>query len=109
MSESEYSTSQLSQAAAIKEQIEKLQLELTSVLGMNLPAAPAATSASAPQKRTLRGATKRKLCAFHKARWAKIKAAKTSQDVVAPMPASKAAPAIAPAPKMWKLSAAGMA
>ena len=55
--------------------MEKLHGELTSILGTATPAATA--PAGRKKKRTMSAAAKKKLSEFHKARWAKIHAAKT--------------------------------
>ncbi len=106
MNISELSASQLRQAAAIKEQMDKLQKELNGILGS---ASPVSAASAAPKKRTMSAAARALISAAQKARWA-AKGAKTAKVVVAPKPASKAAAATAPAPKKkWKLSAAGLA
>lgn len=66
---SNLSLAQLKQAVQIKEQIEKLQRELSSVLGLSSPTQKAAGSGMSE-------ATKAKLRAAAKARWAKVKAGK---------------------------------
>jgi hypothetical protein len=87
--------------------MEKLQKELASLLGA---ASTASAAPAAPKKQKMSPAAKARLSAKLKAIWAKRKAAKTSKVVIVPKPASKAAPATAPAPKKkWKLSAAGLA
>ena len=64
------SVTQLKRAVAIKEQIEKLGMELASILGE----APKASSISAPiatpKKRTMSAAQKAKISAAQKARYA---------------------------------------
>jgi len=63
----------LRQAASIKEQIEKLQKELASIIGT---AAPVATALDGGRKqRRISAAAKKKLSQFQKAPWAKIKGA----------------------------------
>ena len=97
MNLSDLSSSQLRRAAAIKERMENLQKELTGILG---PATPAATAPVGQKKKfKMSAAAKKKLSAFHKARWAKIKGAVSAT----PAPAAKLAR------KKWKLSAAGLA
>lgn len=76
MNISELSASQLRRAASIKEQIEKLEKELTNILGTATPAP--ATPDGRKQKRTMSAAAKKKLSEFHKARWAKLKGATAS-------------------------------
>lgn len=74
MNISELSANQLRQAASIKERIEKLHKELTSILGTALSAP---TASNGPRKkRRMSAAAKQKLSDFQKARWAKIKAEK---------------------------------
>ena len=81
MNLSDLSATQLRQAASIKEQIEKLQKELTNLLGA--PTAPPAPIAAPKKlKRTMNAAARKKLSDFHKARWAEIKAAKRPTPVV---------------------------
>ena len=71
MNLSDISATQLRQAASIKEQIERLQKELTNLLGA--PTAPPAPIAAPKKlKRTMSAAARKKLSDFHKARWAKI-------------------------------------
>ena len=71
---SDLSANQLRQAANIKEQIEKLQSELTSILGTGVPAAPAAAPAVAvaatPKQRTMSAAARALISAAQKKRWA---------------------------------------
>ena len=87
--------------------MERLQKELTSILGT---ATPAPTAAAAPKKQKMSPAAKAKLSTKLKEIWAKRKAANTSKVAPAPKPASKTVQAITPAPKKkWKISAAGMA
>jgi hypothetical protein len=57
--------SQLKRAAAIKEQIEKLNMELRSILGVSINSAGVST-----KKRTMSTAVKKKIAAAQKARWA---------------------------------------
>ena len=75
MNLSELSAAQLRRAADLKEQIEKLQQELTSLLG-----APASSQAAMavpqPKKRKMSAASRANVAAAARARWAKIKAAK---------------------------------
>ena len=63
----------LRQAASIKEQIEKLQKELASIIGTAAPVATALDGVR--QQRRISAAAKKKLSQFQKARWAKIKGA----------------------------------
>jgi hypothetical protein len=74
---------QLKRAVALKEQIDKLNKELGSILG-------GATSGTAPAKTpTMSDAVKKKIAATQKARWAKLQGSKP-----APLPVEPAAVAI---------------
>lgn len=73
MNVSELSAVQLRRAAALKGRLEKLQKELTKLLGTITP--PLAAPKRRRKKRTMSAAARKKLSEFHKARWAKIKAA----------------------------------
>jgi hypothetical protein len=64
-------TTQLRHAADLKEKIEALNKELSSILG-----APAPVSAKAPKKGKMSAAGRANVAKAQKARWAKIKAAK---------------------------------
>jgi len=65
------SAGQLKQAAAVKDRIDKLNRQLRAILG-----APT-NSRTAPNKsRSMSAATKRKIAAAQKARWAKLRRAK---------------------------------
>jgi hypothetical protein len=70
---------QLKRAAAIKEQIEKLNKELRAILG-----APANPEAAPQKKRTMSAATKRKIAASQKARLANLRRAKSAALSVKP-------------------------
>ena len=61
---------QLKRAAAIKEQIEDLNKELGSILGVS-----AGSGAASKNKRTMSAAAKKKIAAAQKARWAKVQGA----------------------------------
>ena len=87
MNISDLSAAQLSQAANIKAQIEKLQADLASVLGTDAPpaAAPATVVAPAPviaavvsKKDTMSAEGRARVKAAQIARWAKIKAVNTT-------------------------------
>lgn len=105
------SLDQLKRAVQIKEQIEKFQSELTAVFG----------STGSPQKSQsssgMSEATKAKLLAAAKARWAKVKAGKTASTLAAksnatdgrkPMSAAARARLSALAKARWaKVKAAG--
>ena len=68
---SSLSSEQLRRAADLKEEIEALNTELTSILG-----APASTPAKARKKRGMSAAGRAAVAAAQKARWAKINGAK---------------------------------
>jgi hypothetical protein len=74
--------SQLKRAATIKEQIEDLNRELRSILGM------ASASRALPKKRGgMTSSIKKKIAATQKARWANLRRAKARRS---PQPAAKA-------------------
>ena len=88
---------QLKRAAAIKEQIEALNKELRSLLGVS------AKPRKVPKKkRTMSASVKRKIAAAQKARWANLRRAKPETRSV--KPAAKAKKKVSPATKA-KLSA----
>jgi prophage DNA circulation protein len=62
---------QLKRAAAIKEQVEQLNKELRAILG-----SPNQPRAVAKKSRSMSAATKKKIAAAQKARWAKLRRAK---------------------------------
>jgi hypothetical protein len=68
------SSAQLKRAASIAEQIEKLQAELSSLLGGGTVAAAPAKAKSAPAKRNMSAAGRARIIAAQKARWAKFHA-----------------------------------
>jgi hypothetical protein len=70
---------QLKRAAAIKEQIEKLNRELDSILG-----APAKSRAARKKNRTMSSSTKKRIAAAQKARWAHLRLAKPAPRSVKP-------------------------
>jgi hypothetical protein len=74
---------QLKRAAAIKEQLEKLNKELASLLGE-----PTNSRAAPKGKRTMRASVKRKIAAAQRARWANLRRGKTAAR--SGRPASKA-------------------
>ena len=84
------SSRQLNQAAAIRQRIEELEKALVSVLGAAVGVSPAASD-EAPARRTKRrfgAATRAKMAAAMKARWAARKA--TAKPVAkAPAPTKK--------------------
>jgi hypothetical protein len=95
---SDFSVVELRRVVALKERIETLEKQLDALTGGSGEAGAAAPP-SAPAKRTLSAAHRRKLvkalAKARKIRWAKAKAAGTS--------------GAAPAPKKRRLSAAGRA
>jgi len=96
MNLSNLSANQLRQAAAIKEQIEQLQVELTGILGTTAaaPTVPAAVSQEPKTKGKMSPAAKAMLSAKLKAYWAKRKAVKQPATVVAqPQAKGKMGPA----------------
>jgi hypothetical protein len=64
---------QLKRAAAIKEQIEDLNKELTSLLGV-----PAESGAASKQKRSMSISGRKNIAAAQRARWARVQAQKTT-------------------------------
>ena len=67
------SVAQLKKAAAIKERIETLERELTSVLGIP---EPLTVGGHIRRRRKMSAAARAKIAAAAKARWAKVKAGK---------------------------------
>ena len=105
MNITEYTPAQLRQAADLKKKIEALEKQLGQILGST--AKPA--TAKAPKKKGgMSAAGRAKVAAAQKARWAKVKAAKS---VVAPVtkPAAKSVPAAKPTKKKYTMSAAAKA
>jgi hypothetical protein len=69
----ELTTDQLKRAAAIKEQIERLNRDLRAILGTP------PTSRAAPKKtRGMSASARRKIAAAQRARWANLRRAKTA-------------------------------
>jgi len=97
---------QLRRAAEIKEKIAAMNKELASILG-----APASISAKAPKKRKMSRAGRAKIAAAQKARWAKVKGAKSAAKAPAKkrkMSAAAKAKISAAAKARWaKAKAAG--
>lgn len=91
---------QLKRAAAIKEQIEKLNKELRSILG-----APTSSRAAPARNRTMSAAVKRKIAATQKARWAKIRGSKPATRSAKPAAKKKAISAATRAKLSAKLKA----
>jgi hypothetical protein len=75
---------QLKRAAAIKEQIEKLNKELRSILG-----APAKPRVALRRNRTMSASVKRKIAATQKTRWANLRRAKSATRSVKPAAKAK--------------------
>jgi hypothetical protein len=77
------SVSQLKRAAVIKEQIERLNKELSATLG-----APATSRAAPTINRAMSASARKKIAAAQRARWANLRRAKPSTRSV--QPAAKA-------------------
>jgi hypothetical protein len=75
---------QLKRAAAIKEQIEKLNKELRAILG-----APAISGAAPKRNGAMRASVKKKIAAAQKARWANLRRAKSAALSVKPAATAK--------------------
>jgi hypothetical protein len=73
------SVHQLKRAAAIKEQIERLNKELRTILG-----APVKSGAAPNKKPTMSAGARRKIAAAQKARWRKLQQAKPAAHSVKP-------------------------
>jgi hypothetical protein len=110
-------STQLRQAADLKDQIANLQTQLATVFGGQETPSPVETAKSVTnpvvkpvvaKKRGMSAAGKARVVAAQKARWAKIKAAKTS---IAPTakPVAKAGGVAKPAGRKGKISPEGMA
>jgi hypothetical protein len=69
------SAKQLRRAAEIKDKIEALEKELSTILGNSPAAAPAAPAASS-RKRTISAAGRARIAAAARARWARVRAEK---------------------------------
>ena len=67
---------QLKRAAAIKEQIESLSRELSTILGGSAKSAPASNK----RRRTMSAAVKKKIAAAQRARWANLRRAKAGNS-----------------------------
>jgi len=70
------SAKQLRRAAEIKDKIEALEKELSTILGNSQAAAPAAPAASSSKKRTISAAGRARIAAAARARWARVRAEK---------------------------------
>ena len=88
MTLSDLSVSQLKRAASIKETIEKLNRELSSILGESGDSNRAANSS-----RTMSLAARRKIAAAQKARWAKLRRAKSQARSAKPAAKKTVSPA----------------
>ena len=99
---------QLRQAANLKEQIAGLEKQLGQFLGSTPKSAAAPATVKAPKKMGgMSAAGKAKIAAAQKARWAKVKAAKSAvKPAAAP---AKVAAVAKPAKKKFKMSAAAKA
>jgi len=75
---------QLKRAAAIKEQIDKLNKELGSILGV-----PTKSGTASKNQRTMSAAAKKKIAASQKARWVTLRRAKPATDSVRPTTKAK--------------------
>jgi hypothetical protein len=75
-------TNQLKRAAAIKEQIDRLNKDLRTIFG-----APATSRTVAKRNQTMSASTKRKIAAAQKVRWANLRRTKATRSV---RPAAKA-------------------
>ena len=89
---------QLKRATAIKEQIDKLNKELRSILG-----ASTKSGAAAKKAQTMSASVKKKIAAAQKARWANLRRAKPATQPV--KPATKAKKKVFSSATRAKLSA----
>jgi hypothetical protein len=78
------SVNQLKRAAAIKEQIERLNKELSASLG-----APARSRSAPRTKRSMSASARKKIAAAQKARWANLRRAKPATSSVKPAAKAK--------------------
>ena len=74
----------LKRAAAIKEQIDRLNKELRGIFG-----APVNRRAAPKKNQTMSASTKRKIAAAQKARWANLRRAKSAKRSVKPVAKKK--------------------
>jgi len=88
---------QLRRAATIKEQLERLNKQLQSILG-----GPAKSGGAPTSKRTMSAAVRRKIAAAQKARWANLRRVKTAARSA--KPAAKAKKKVFSAATRAKLS-----
>jgi hypothetical protein len=75
---------QLKRAAAIKEQIERLNKDLRGILG-----APASSRSAPKRNRTMSASVKRKIASAQKARWANLRRVKSAPRLVKPAATAK--------------------
>ena len=75
---------QLKRAAAIKEQIDKLNKELGSILGASIKSGTASKN-----QRTMSASVKKKIAAAQKARWVNLRRAKSATRSVKPAAKAK--------------------
>jgi hypothetical protein len=80
----DFTVNQLKRAAAIKEQIENLNKELRNILG-----GPVKSGATSKKNRVVSSSTKKKIAFAQKARWAKLRRAKTPTRSVKPAAKAK--------------------
>lgn len=73
---SRLSVAQLNKAVRIKERIEALEAELTSLLGGSASPATGGGEGGIRRRRKMSAAAKAKIAAAQRARWAKVRAAK---------------------------------
>jgi hypothetical protein len=78
-------SAQLKRAASIKEQIDKLNKELASILG-----APATSRAAPTRNRPMSASVKKKIAAAQKTRWAKLRRSKPAATSARPAAKKKA-------------------
>ena len=78
------SVKQLKRATAIKEQIENLNKELRSILGVSTKSGAAST-----KKGTMSASVKKKIAAAQKARWVNLRRAKAARRSVKPATKAK--------------------
>jgi len=79
--------SQLKRAAAIKEQIESLSRELSSILGAPAKSAPGSNK----RRGAMSAAVKKKIAAAQRARWANLRRAKSGNSAAKSKKAGAAA------------------
>jgi hypothetical protein len=78
------SVNQLKRAAAIKEQIERLNKELSAIFG-----SPASPRAAPRTNRAMSAAARKKIAAAQKARWANLRRAKSASRSARPAAKAK--------------------